>query len=281
MHNSFTDAITIGELIKNSRIEKRISVQDLSARTKIRVDQIINLENNNFSRLPGRIYLLGFIKSIALCLNIEREKALSIFEETYAKFLEDQKQGSDKCESDVAKTVSCKIPNTSENKRTHLSTFLLGIAASICLLIIGLAFFLKNEVVVNKTEVTEKQVEVEKKPKVEKRSVHNSVEKIIELSILAKTGKSWMAYKVDQKPIVQFTLMQGKSISFRGKTIKILIGNYHSLEIKKNNKLFVVDNVNLDHTLNLVFPETLREEKADPLFVKTQEKSKENNLSLN
>ncbi|MBC7715144.1 MAG: hypothetical protein H7177_17495 [Rhizobacter sp.] len=50
----------------------------------------------------------------------------------------------------------------SENKRTHFSTFLIGIAASICLLIIGLVIFFNNGFAVSKTEVTEKEVEVEK-----------------------------------------------------------------------------------------------------------------------
>lgn len=68
---------TLGEFIRFHREEKLISLEELSMKTKIRIQQLVNLEQNNFIELPNAVYLKGFIKSICNELDINVDLALN------------------------------------------------------------------------------------------------------------------------------------------------------------------------------------------------------------
>lgn len=67
---------TLGEFIRFHREKKLISLEELSMKTKIRIQQLVNLEQNNFIELPNAVYLKGFIKSICNELDINVDLAL-------------------------------------------------------------------------------------------------------------------------------------------------------------------------------------------------------------
>ena len=56
----------LGELLTRARIEKNITVEELSSITKIHKSLILSLENNQLENLPNRIYVLGFLKSLSI-----------------------------------------------------------------------------------------------------------------------------------------------------------------------------------------------------------------------
>ncbi len=80
---------TLGEFLRFYREQKHFSLEELSFKTKIRIHQLMYLEENDFTKLPNKIYLRGFIKSICNELQISAEMALAYLndvdfkEETY------------------------------------------------------------------------------------------------------------------------------------------------------------------------------------------------------
>jgi cytoskeletal protein RodZ len=68
---------TLGEFIRYHRELKQFSLEELSMKTKIRIQQLSNLEQNNFPELPNAVYLKGFIKSICHELDLNVEIALN------------------------------------------------------------------------------------------------------------------------------------------------------------------------------------------------------------
>lgn len=68
---------TLGEFIRYHRELKQFSLEELSMKTKIRIQQLVNLEQNNISELPNAVYLKGFIKSICHELDLNVEIALN------------------------------------------------------------------------------------------------------------------------------------------------------------------------------------------------------------
>lgn len=71
--------VSIGELLKNARLEKGLSLQDVEEATKIRSKYLQAIENDCYDALPGEIYAKGFIRSYAKFLNLNQKEELEPF----------------------------------------------------------------------------------------------------------------------------------------------------------------------------------------------------------
>lgn len=71
--------ITIGNLIKDRRLTKKLSRKKLGELTKIRENFIAAIENENWGALPEKAVVSGFIKSIAGALDISLNQATALF----------------------------------------------------------------------------------------------------------------------------------------------------------------------------------------------------------
>jgi len=73
---------TVGNYLKNIRLSRSISIEEVSRNTNIPRKYIENIENNNFSEFPGEVYLKGFIKSYANFLGVDPDFAVNLYEKT-------------------------------------------------------------------------------------------------------------------------------------------------------------------------------------------------------
>ena len=60
----------IGNTLRAAREETNASLDDISALLKIRSDHLQALENDDFERLPGSVYAIGFIRTYATHLDL-------------------------------------------------------------------------------------------------------------------------------------------------------------------------------------------------------------------
>ena len=67
---------TIGQILKNAREKKGLSIEELEASTHIVARFIKALENEEFDVLPGEIYVKGFIKNLSDKLSLDAELVL-------------------------------------------------------------------------------------------------------------------------------------------------------------------------------------------------------------
>lgn len=70
---------TIGHILKNAREKKGLTIQDLEESTRIVARYIEALENEQFDRLPGDIYIKGFIKNISDKLSLNSDNVLETY----------------------------------------------------------------------------------------------------------------------------------------------------------------------------------------------------------
>jgi transcriptional regulator with XRE-family HTH domain len=70
---------TVGQLLKQARMEKNFSIKDISDGTKITGRHISALEENNFDIFPGETYILGFIRSYSNFLGIDPDYMIQVF----------------------------------------------------------------------------------------------------------------------------------------------------------------------------------------------------------
>lgn len=70
---------TVGQILQNKRIEKKLSVDEVEKLTKIRRKFIQALESDSFSTIPSQTYTKGFIKNYAQFLGLDSAMALAFY----------------------------------------------------------------------------------------------------------------------------------------------------------------------------------------------------------
>jgi len=69
---------TIGEILKEERTAHRLSLEELSKRTRIRVEYLKALEANKFNKLPAATFVKGYIKSYARVFTLDFEPLIAL-----------------------------------------------------------------------------------------------------------------------------------------------------------------------------------------------------------
>jgi len=71
--------IKTSEFLKKGRSKKKISLQQLSEKTKIRQKYLIALEKGQWEKLPGLAYTKGFLKTYAQAVGLNPQQVLALF----------------------------------------------------------------------------------------------------------------------------------------------------------------------------------------------------------
>jgi flagellar biosynthesis protein FlhG len=66
-----------GADLKAIRNELGVAIENIHQETKIRIDYLNGIEENNIDKLPAAVYLKGFIKAYLKCLCIEPADEIS------------------------------------------------------------------------------------------------------------------------------------------------------------------------------------------------------------
>ncbi len=74
---------TIGEIIKQARIEKKISLAKLEKETKIKKSFIEAMEKGDWKNLPELPVITGFVKNIAGALKINKKQMVALLRRDY------------------------------------------------------------------------------------------------------------------------------------------------------------------------------------------------------
>ena len=105
--------IEIGQKLKNSRVKKKLTLENISKKTKISIQNLINIENGELHLLAGEFYQRSFIKSYCAALRISEKKILLLLDNSKYKSYKDS-DFDEKKESHLKKTstplLAEKIP---------------------------------------------------------------------------------------------------------------------------------------------------------------------------
>jgi len=67
-----SDVPTVGERLKAAREEKKLSLEDIAAQTRIPLRHLESIETGEWDKLPAPTYTIGFAKSYASIVGLER-----------------------------------------------------------------------------------------------------------------------------------------------------------------------------------------------------------------
>ena len=74
------DMELIGARLNQARTMANLALQDIADRTKISLRFLAAIENDDFSALPGRVYIFGFTRAFARAVGIDEESLAAALE---------------------------------------------------------------------------------------------------------------------------------------------------------------------------------------------------------
>lgn len=70
---------TVGEILKKTRLEKKVSLDEAEKATRIRKKFLSSFEENDFSLLPAFTFSRGFLKNYSEFLGLNSEEVIAVF----------------------------------------------------------------------------------------------------------------------------------------------------------------------------------------------------------
>ncbi|MEA1939390.1 MAG: helix-turn-helix domain-containing protein, partial [Candidatus Caldatribacteriota bacterium] len=70
----------IGEFLKGKREEKGVSLIEVEDTLKIRKKYLLALEEGNLNAMPGKTYIIGYLRNYCKYLDVENEKIKRIIQ---------------------------------------------------------------------------------------------------------------------------------------------------------------------------------------------------------
>lgn len=67
-----TDVPSVGERLRAAREEKKMSLEDIAAQTRIPQRHLESIERSEWDKLPAPTYTIGFARSYATCVGLDR-----------------------------------------------------------------------------------------------------------------------------------------------------------------------------------------------------------------
>jgi cytoskeleton protein RodZ len=69
----------LGQLLREARERKGVSLEEVEAATKIRQKYLIALEEGDYEKLPPGVYVRGFLRSLAAYLDLEAQELITLY----------------------------------------------------------------------------------------------------------------------------------------------------------------------------------------------------------
>ncbi len=73
--------LKVGDILRRTRMHYDMSVENVERTLNIKASQIEAIENGDLSKLPGRVYAIGFVRSYAEYLGLDGDKMVELFKE--------------------------------------------------------------------------------------------------------------------------------------------------------------------------------------------------------
>jgi flagellar biosynthesis protein FlhG len=86
------DTVFTGALLKQVREAYRVTLRDVSQKTKIGLPYLRAIEEDDFARLPALVYASGFVGEYAKCLKLDPQQVSRTYVRRYKRFLEDKQR---------------------------------------------------------------------------------------------------------------------------------------------------------------------------------------------
>lgn len=254
----------LGDLLRETRKQKNLSLDDVEKGTNIRKLYIKSIEDGDYDKLPGEVFLKGFIKTYGKFLGLnsqqlitqyKNEKNMTITESvdipepqssptptqpTVTSVNNDETpiKKVEKVEKNIPKIDSFKSnqeflqPQKSNSKKNIFIVILILI-----IIIGGAIFFLSNQET-SDTKTPVHTTEQESTPPTSDANTQAPAPVINDAEVKATfSDDCWTEVKVDGNIVLSETVKKGTSLEWKGsKQVDITVGNAGAIDITFNNQ---------------------------------------------
>lgn len=77
--------LTVGEILKRERLNKKLTLEDIEKATKIRIKNLLAIENSDWKKLPSKTYITGIINTYCNYLSLDAQKMNAFFRREYGR----------------------------------------------------------------------------------------------------------------------------------------------------------------------------------------------------
>ncbi len=239
---TYESLLSFGHYLKAVRLEKGISLEDVSKETKIRTDNLLLIEKEECDKLPAEIFIKGFLRAYAKAIGADGDEAVRRYMSSLRAF-----QGSADLHID--------LPGSG-----RAFWFRLGLSLGALMCIIALSVFAIsilqhhpsaddqiNKQMVAENNIGENNHEIASKPPqnqdfvpdLAKEHSEKSEEKLL-LKIMA-VEDTWIKIITDDLSPKQYNLKPGDQLDLEASSdFNLLIGNAAGVNLTLNDKIVEV-----------------------------------------
>lgn len=232
--------LDLGFELKQLRLQKNLSLEQISEATKINIKYLEKIENNDFEFMP-RIYVRSFIKSYLRTLNVNEKEFLEVFDELTSQ------PATPKLEEQKVKTS----PQTSETKTeieeqpvkpqlliqfNFASKKFLYLTVGVILLILisVLVFSSLSKDTIGSDSIKQTNLVDVSISKISDEFSNIANKDSLTLGIRAKDSV-WIQINIDNNKIEEVYMRKGDFKKFRGKNdFKLFVGNAGGITLYLN-----------------------------------------------
>lgn len=223
------ESFSFGRYLQSIRIEKKISLEKVSAETRIGTGLLKIIEKEDLEALPAEVFVRGFLRSFAKAVGADEEEAVQLYQ----------------ARLDMEHTLADAGSFSGRSSIKIWRYMVLSVAAMLgvmALSIYGVSYF-QDRAHTPKTEEKQETGEMPKEAPSRDQHVSNtrgsdtveSVEKFI-LQIKA-VEDTWIKVIVDNKEPNEYNLSAGEQMEIGASAgYNLLIGNATGVELRLNEK---------------------------------------------
>ncbi len=216
---------TIGAYLKRVRETCGYSLEHVAGITKINLRYLEAIEHDDYTKIPGDIFYMGFVRSFAKCLGISEEEISRRIRDTpkgSAQPITSQGSGDPEIERSVVK----------QGKKRIILPIAAGVVAAVFLLILFTGGRNNDDPIRNSREIREVPAEdISVQPEVALKK-----NEPVALGIRA-SELTWISATIDDRETKDVILKPGEGVKWNGESkIVITVGNAGGIDMDLNGR---------------------------------------------
>jgi transcriptional regulator with XRE-family HTH domain len=236
--------LAFGDYLKQVRVEKKISLAEISAETRIRVDILLSIERGDHSRLPAEVFVKGFVRAYAKAVGTDENEALARYLASFGVFKEH---------------VEKKTKRSEQQNFWYRLLFSIGML--LCVIVVSVYFissvyntssdFNENKRHLSDATLGESHIAVD--PFLQNHGIILPDTKNFQLEIIA-IKQTWIKVMIDNLNTKEYSLNPGDQIALEAKSgFNILVGNADGVTLFLNKNPVVFSGTS-GHMVSLQLP---------------------------
>ena len=224
------EPLSFGRYLQATRLEKKISLEQVSQQTRIGLGNLLLIEQEDHERLPAEVYVKGFLRAYAKAVGADGDEVIRRYESRL----------------DVVQKISRSESSSKKIARGAWWKLMLSLVLLIC--IIGLSIFavvffrqapdvdkpLEQRAAAQNQQAVDTQAE-QQHLEAGSKQVNAVPEKLL-LHVIA-VEETWLKVIMDEKAPAEYNLKPGDQIELEAITMfNLLIGNAGGLILRLNGK---------------------------------------------